>query len=311
MKRIALALLIPIFVTGCGSLTKAYVPLKESTLSPDKENDGAFDTLLTEIGAHRATLTNKAAIWTQAEAGFGVAVLAAAAYGAFNSVYGGSNLKDAAFAAASIGALRSYSSPTERRNALLAASDALNCLYKHGSVFKGPASSQMTNLVSSARGGASSIAAVSTTFSLSSSFAAPSLLPFDTTKTYPGTDANTIFARNLGLQRLQDRMEVAAVGIVAAAETEEKIHSQRFMIVSTKYVSIVNTLLEEMKYEIPDYQAALGDLKKAAETAAKSKMQAEGVALFSAVNPGVSLSNVEEELQKYAQAKADIQACGS
>ena len=100
----------------------------------DSEN-AEFNALINAISKDSILLAEKSREFNLIEGGLGLAVLAAASYGAFNTAFAGDNLKDAAFAAASLGALGSWLKPGDRRNAYAKASAQLKCLYEHGQVF--------------------------------------------------------------------------------------------------------------------------------------------------------------------------------
>lgn len=133
-----LALIAALLSGACSTVT----PLKainnpDLNLQDGPGDNDRFEALLGDFAIDSTTLLGRAGELNAAEAAFSLGLLAAASYGAYSTTYGGNNLKDAAFAAASLTGLRSLITPGQRRNAARVAAIRLNCLARAAEPFKG------------------------------------------------------------------------------------------------------------------------------------------------------------------------------
>lgn len=289
------------------------------------QNDGSnaeFENLVRLIGQDSALLSKKSREMNIADGGFGLAVLAAAAYGAFNTTYGGNNLKDAAFAAASLGSLRTFLNPGERRNQYAEAGDALKCVYEYGSIFAGdpPAVDvqaiqrvvtmmglpfhQSENSKDSAIKSLPSIFESSIYFGADGEFASSAV---------DGKVPVEVAREAVANARRVDMAMSALAGIRAASDENEEAYKQRFVLVTKKYLEIVAKLHKSNRFSSREFQTSIDEyktaVKKATEVKTNSENGARTIAMLAGFN-GLTAQAAADEIGKYAQAKADLMACG-
>lgn len=293
----------------------------EGPLGDNADAAAEFHKLVDAVGEDAKLLHRRGTEWNTAEASFGLAVLAAAAYGGFNTVYDGGNLKDAAFAAASIGSLRSFLTPSERRNANLAAAASMTCLYEKAFVFTGPAPLGGTSSATPER-----LGNLSERLSSSSPLLASLVKSLDDRSrefkfdesAFPGEQpyspkaAEAILKARLIQQRQADQLNGALLGVLSNLQTEEETYEERFALVSGVYLAIIGKLFSSTKFSAPGYEASVDALKKASEKAAASKQnteQAKAAFAASGVGTFAALTALDEPLGKYVQARADLLAC--
>ncbi len=329
MKKTASILMASAMLCGCSTID-TYNGLHSKNLATlngaGANADEDFNILVDSVGADATTLHGRVTEWNAAELGFGLAVLAAAAYGGFNTVYDGGNLKDAAFAAASIGSLRSFLTPGERRDAYRSAAASMTCLYEKASVFAGPPpfNGFFKNKFNAAGPAGADLDSLGAQFAEAS----PSLkllfnklaertsetdITFDPDIRYSAKQAAEISDLRLIQQRVRDRGSRAFFSLLSAGQSEQEIYEERFVLVSTAYLAIIGKLLNSTKFSAPGYESTVEALKKAAGDAAQAEEQAEQTAAdfaFAFDGPKAALAaTIEEPMKKYAQAKVDLLAC--
>lgn len=302
--KIAVAASAVVLLAGCASITKEYAALDGKVLSPSDETPKAFETLMMAVGQDRAVLLDRANIYNKAEAGFGLAVLAAAAYGAFNTTYGGNNLKDAAFAAASLASLRTFATPSSRRDAYLEAAAHLNCLHESAQVF---------------------VKRTPERFAYRSSMTLESLRPRSASAGYSQspTPLSNLANALINVESMP-RKEAAAFGVSPAVEgfasgagnrlveairSEEDIFEERFSIVSSEYLEIIGELFAKTKFSAATYATEIENYKKAVKAeVANENAGKDAAAVAQLLNLSVGI-RLEDDAKKFAEAKAAIEAC--
>jgi hypothetical protein len=322
-------------IAGCASLDP-YDGLSSRHLATYaggqcETDDGSEDCRLTEsqkfeklidlVGKDARNLHSRAAEWNHAEGAFGLAVLAAAAYGGFNSVYSGDNLKDAAFAAAALGSLRSFATPGARRDAYLATAARMTCLYEKAAIFAGPpplaSNAAILAAPQSVAEKARSVGGQSPLFSALGDLAARSATDaadnvFAPKVAYSGVAAQSLLDAALINQRNADSAHNALIGAFSALQNEHEVYKERFTLVSSVYLAIIGKLFDSTKFTTPEYDSSVEALKKAAAKAAESEANADQAAAVAAAGraaPVAAFAAFEQELKKYAQAKVDVIAC--
>lgn len=229
-----------------------------------------FNGLLEAIGKDRQLLLDKGKIWDRSETAFGIAVLASAAYGGFNTTYGGTNRKDAAFAAASLASLRGFTAPGGRRDAYYKAGAAMNCLYSAASVFADdpPAILNVTrsgnnnvtgfSYSESAADSASPANAALWTQRASMNDALAEIVvilnndtkPLNPNENYTGTMANNFADLKIAQERQHSQARTAIVELMGVTFTEQEIFADRFNIVGSGYLTIMTRLFNETRTSI-------------------------------------------------------------
>lgn len=278
---------------GCSTLKLDYSVIDGKTLSPKDETQDEFETLMARIGEDRANLARFGAAYNKVEGSFGLAVLATAAYGAFNTTYGGDNLKDAAFAAASITSLRSYSTPGKRRDAYLKAALGLKCIHESAQPFL--------------RGNLNAFTYDSTTTFNSLKSAGASFTPSSNARGIANALIN-LGAPGVRMSAEDQYAQLAGYRLVAALKTEDEIFEQRFSIVSSEYLEVIGELMQSTKFSTADYEAEVSNLKKSIEKLVRNE-QAGQAAEASANFKGFAGSDVADVASRYADAKVAVEAC--
>ncbi len=294
-----------------------------------------FNKLLEAIGKDRQLLQDKGKVWDRGETAFGLAVLASAAYGGFNTTFGGSNLEDAAFAAASIASLRGFAAPGGRRDAYYKASAAMNCLYSAASVFADDPPARFTV----AKSGAGAITGISfsdppsivvaadpaqdalrsqrgdmnAVLSSVASAMNTDLEEFEPGKKYNGLTASRIQDLNMARERQRDQMKTAVVGLAGVNLTEQTVFADRFNIVGSAYLTIMTRLFNETR-SIVDAQTVADELAAALAKETESKQAATtSMAAFGAA-AGFNASSaaaMTDDQTKFVEAAANIAKCAA
>ena len=186
-----------------------------------------FDALVFALCKDRNMLTNRERDWDFAEQAFGLALLASATYGAYNTAFAGDNLKDAAFAAVTITSLRSLISPAKRRDAHAKAARRLRCVVDAAEVFNEPYQPWTQSLASGAYG---------------------LVLP---QSVYSMAGAVNVL-NGLGIS---SSPEATRSSVLYAAQTasEQEIYNRRFKLVSSTYMKLVNDLHAETRSTVASY----------------------------------------------------------
>ena len=287
---------IAICLSGCSTIKPLQVTKDKDMISSMNTvglgDDKKYKEFVQAIGIDSTTLLSRSKQWNRAEGLVGLGLLAAAAYGGFNTVYDGGNLKDAAFAAASISSLSSFIKPGPRRDATAKAGRRLSCLHEKASVFANAATeSNVTYSVSFADG---------------QSIDVENLVSRKANFLGVAEDSSAEAAREGVLY------DILATGFAQGRALEENIRNERFVITASTYRKIINDLFNATKFNAGSYQASLEEFKKSAKAEAKQQATVKAsVNAAIALNRGddPSFGIVEEAVTKYAKAKTELLAC--
>lgn len=297
---------IAICLSGCSTIKPLQVTKDKDMISSMNTvglgDDKKYKEFVQAIGIDSTTLLSRSKQWNRAEGLVGLGLLAAAAYGGFNTVYDGGNLKDAAFAAASISSLSSFIKPGPRRDATAKAGRRLSCLHEKASVFAN--------------------AAAQPTLSYTPSFAGGSTISFVNNSTpLSNLTANINTLRPLPKDPVQAAAETArrqvltataVAGVVAAQDAEDEIREERFVITASTYRKIINDLFNSTKFNAGTFEASLNEFKQAAKQQAEQETGVETsakaiIALLGSDDP--AFKAVEKKVTKYAKAKTELLGC--
>jgi hypothetical protein len=295
----------------------------ESVGSDDENRE--FNALVNAIGKDSALLSRKSREFNIIEGGLGLAVLAAAAYGAFNTSFDGGNLKDAAFAAASLGALGSWLKPGDRRDAYAKASDQLKCLYEHGNVFAIGETARSSRVVDAAaiaramsgpRAKADVGALLVGGADINQLIGALAQESFGEEAVIPKTGMVSAADARLAIEsaRMKTQAVTAIANIFSAQESENEIFKKRFAIVSAKYLEIIGALYKSNRFSGADYEASRKAIADAAAAAAQANANAQqGITTMSMLftTSADSFSGFEADLTRFADAQEAIALCNA
>lgn len=335
MRKFALVIASIASVGGCATVSDFQAYKSDGINAVRGTIDGQnadFSSLLQAIGKDRALLLNKGRDWNRIEAAFGLALLASAAYGGFNTTFDGGNLKDAAFAAASIASLKTFTTPNARRDAYYKAGTAMNCLFDGASIFADTAPAvasatiapdgRISNFTISQQvdGNAATTSAANTLNNSRMVFNAAVTALIDGVDSRPiefamrptsKDEANAVLALRLAAERDNRAGKTAVIALIANSESESQIYARRFEIVATAYMTIMSRLFDETKFAI-DADKVVNDLKAAieqeamAENATKNAMSA--FAFLADIDQSVMQPALNDQM-RYAKAQAAIAKC--
>lgn len=271
------------------------------------EYDAAFVQLVGQIGADSSHLLRRSNTWNAAEAAFGVGLLASAVYGGYSTTYMGNNLKDAAFAAASLTGLRTFLKPGDRRNAARNASEAMNCLQYHARTFIGPQSTIP------AMGEGFRLAFPQYEGGLASQFvggASNTDVIYGLAKENPEDDREVAIAKATERGRINTLFTQMVSALAEANDAETKAYEERFTNVAVTYRKIVTKLRATTDFSAGTYKD-YGDTFKAEKDAATGELNGETAALSGSAVGGqlVGLLKMQDASDKYVKAKAALLAC--
>ncbi len=302
MKNVWLALSCAASLGGCAITTPIAALNDEKLTTVGLGDDEDFKALVSLIGKDSSTLLSRSNEWNRAEGLAGLALLASAAYGGFNSVYDGDNVKDAGFAAASIASLNSYISPGGRREATAKAGRRLNCLYEKASVFA-EAAPTLSIALTPNNGSAKSI-------SFNDFTTSKSQLLESVNVANPLTE-NRISAAVEKARRefLADR---AVSGLMRAQVTNDEIRKERFVITASTYRKIINDLFSATKFNAGSYESSLNAYKDAVREETEQKAEVETsvkslIALYGKDDPAYKTG--EDLATKVTTVKTELVAC--
>lgn len=318
---------------GCSSLSKASgikakfkVLNSPEYLSPDPAKDDVYKNMLGDLRADQTMASERSRDWNLGESAFNVALLAAAAYGGYNTVYDGGNLKDAAFAGASITSLRTFMTPQRRRDAFAKAAAEMACVAHHANAFSKYSSATIARVDGSGATFKFSIEAGSAvggfqagTYEAAQAQKVNGLiaeLADEVAKdipdgTYSAKQAQAIVERRLDAKRRFDAVLDAMAKSVRANSLKNDILNERFSLVRGEYVDILADLFEALRFPEVDYAKESADF---AEAKGESKETAtNGVAaeamMTTAGGPAGFMSILFSEPTSLAEARAALLAC--
>ena len=309
--RLLASIIVLIFGSGCAVTEKLDAIDHAALNTPDVGDDENFADLVSAIGKDSSFLLKRSGRWNQGEALAGIGVLAAAAYAGYNTTYDGNNLVDAAFAAASIASLTSFVSPAGRREATSKASRRLSCLHKNASKFLGASPQLNLRATYSFRGedGFENKSVNANLQNQSSLYQALSTMAEDDApaERFEHSRKHEVEAERRAL------FAIASENVVRAAQTNEEIYNERFVLTASTYRTIIDDLLSSTRFSRGTFdatkQAFVDAVKKAAEQE-EAVEQAEKIAgMTSSRNAASLIAGQAEDLTKYAKAKRDLLAC--
>ncbi|HBS30530.1 MAG TPA: hypothetical protein DEA40_02105 [Parvularcula sp.] len=311
-------------ISGVASVNKDLKVLSDPAYrSAAPDDDRLFDKMVADLGADLEVAVVRSRKWDRAEGLFNAALLAAAAYGGFNTVYDGGNLEDAAFAAASITSLRTFARPKDRRDAYAQAANELACVRKHAGVFSAPAAFsaslaggsklRLLSLGSDANAASSSDLETKSARinALIDGFGDLEQRGFADGKNYTAKQARSIGARQEARVFQFNALVSGVERLVSANKKRDEIRNERFALVYGEYVDIVNALFKALRFREVVYSDELASFAKAkAESEAMKNAAAttEGALTANGLPEGIALS-LFDEAKKYAEAKEAILAC--
>ncbi|NOX95810.1 MAG: hypothetical protein GXP04_12175 [Alphaproteobacteria bacterium] len=260
-----------------------------------------FETLLSTIGGDAIKLSKHSDQWGGAEYAAGLGILASAAYGGFTTTFGGSdNLRDAAFSAATIASLRTYSNPTSRRSAAAQASRRLGCLSSAASKFQGDFSPAPQSLSASLLTGASG-----------KSWATD---PGFISAFNVGTGVTTVTTLRQAL--IPQEIKDFGVNLQSAVDDEREVYGERFVLVGSAYRTIINTWRQATEIPLQNYEQLIKTITVAVEQKKQAETNKNNNVKAAYILQGMGLANAgivpyAETGDRYAKAKEAVVACAA
>lgn len=306
---------ISLILTSCASVKplQAITDVNMNTIGPG--DDGEFKDFVEKIGNDASLLMARSNEWNAAEAAFGVGMLASAAYGAYNTTYSGDNLKDAAFAAASLAGLKGFLRPPERRDAIASAASRMSCLYTAAQTFVGPQTTDGA-LVD----GLSRLTGAAQMSGFSAALSGGGSAFFGALSAQSGSVklADAVPVRGDSFETLTHKARLKSLeadiydSLVDAKQSEDAAYAERFANVASVYRSILAEMYRTTKFSAGSY----ADLQKAYTNAVtqatknQEKARKASVGLAARTQSNVGVDKIDENLKKYAEAKVAVLSCG-
>lgn len=318
---------------GCSTLSKASgirtefkVLSSPAYLNPDPADDNNFRSMLGDLRADQTTASEKSRGWGLGESAFNIALLAAAAYGGYNTVYDGGNLTDAAFAGASITSLRTFMSPQRRRDAFAKAASEMACVAHHANAFSRYSSVRLaqgsadgTNFKLSVEQGIGTSDLSAGTYAAAQLLSVNSLIAKLTSEAgadippgaYSAERVEEIVESRLNAKRRVDAVLDALSKAVRATALKNDILNERFSLVRDEYIDILADLFEALRFPAVDFAKESGDFAKAKGDATETATNAAAAEamLTTAGGPAGLLQLLLSEPTELAEAKAALLAC--
>jgi len=320
---------------GCSTLSNASgikakfkVLNSPEYLSPDPANDDVYKNLLRDLRSDQTMASERSRNWNLGESAFNVALLAAAAYGGYNTAYDGGNLKDAAFAGASVTSLRAFITPQRRRDAFAKAAAEMACVAHHANEFSRHSSAMIvrggpSGAAFEISGEAGKDAGVLAVGSYQAAQAQQvngliAMLAGELAKdipdgNYSAKQTQAIVERRFDAKRRYDAVLDAMAKAVRANALKNDILNERLSLVRGEYVDILADLFEALRFPTSDFAKESADFAAAkgeAKETAKNGVAAEA-SMTTAGGPAELMSFLFSEPTALAEAKAALLGCNN
>lgn len=325
-----------ILIGGCSTLgdVKAVKPSfkvlnNAAYRDADPTNDLLYGAMLDDLLLDQSFADDGAGDWSRAESIFSIGLLAAAAYGGFNTVYDGGNLEDAAFAAASITSIRTFVAPQKRRLAFGKAAAELACVADHAKEFsdysqsaftpKAAGGVEMSVILSTPVGAVDPSSALQTPVLTSQLSTLNDLLVELTTKAekslpednYSAAQVEAIASARVDQDRRIAALNEALARIIQAKALQNEILNERFSLVRGEYGAILADLFEALHFPVVNFEsesAAFAKAKIDEMAAGMAGAGAEALMTFAGGPAGLATLAFRDP-KRLAEAKTALLLC--
>lgn len=293
-----------ILISGCASVSLKTMSEENHDIVFSSTNANEdFEEFLKLIRVDEEKIADNGTQFDIAESAFRFGILAIAAYGGFTTTYeDAKNLKDAAFAAASLTSLRSVVVPEKRRDASRQASQRLECLLREVEPFRGDfyqgvrlVSTSLQDVQIQRRSGVGTVP--------------QRTLPRDWLRRSTSFRNSRLSAsQRRAVERFEKNIEETTVG-------EKQIYDRRFSLVLGVYRQIIKNWQAAADAEFQSYESLIEQFKISIESEVEQEIQqnenaeeARGIRRFV---DNDQLDQVLEIGTKYSDARTSLLECAT